>query len=428
MRGNERERAIDAACLRIAIEANLSRSIGTTISSGVVAWVLTHWVSAARVGSWFALVLTINVVRTVTGLVAMRRKPTDAQLRAWAPIYVVLMEAAAITWGLLIAWVGWPTDTTEILVIMVTIAGMMAGGAHSTSITPRTMSASMFFSFTPGFLHMVSSDDPLMRALALLLVGHVVGVAGAMRAANRETRASIGLRFDNAELVEQLRVEKAAAERANEDKSRFVAAASHDARQPLHALGLLVDTLKTQPLEPKAARLVQSIDVAHASLVSLHEGLLELSVAEVGALVPRLVDAPLSRLLETLETECGARARQRGLRLDVRGPELTVRTDPAMLLRVLRNLVTNAVTYTKEGRVLVTARRRGAACLLQVWDTGVGIAPEHQPRIFDELYQVGNTARERSQGLGLGLAIVKRLAAALNTTVRVRSVVAARIA
>ncbi|MFO0601429.1 MAG: hybrid sensor histidine kinase/response regulator [Myxococcaceae bacterium] len=422
--------AVDAQCLRMSLERHLDRSIATTLSASVVAWVLSTWHEPRRLAAWVGLVTFINVLRISTWVWLKRSKPTDAQVLAHAPVYVVLMEAAALTWGVLVAWVGWPTDVSQIAVILVAIAGMMTGGVQSVSTTPRTMFASIAVSLTLVFVHMVTSTNPALRVLSLLIVGHVFSMVAAVRAVNRETRASIALRFENTELVQSLRIEKEReaaareeAEKANREKSRFVAAASHDARQPLHAMGLLVDTLKSQELAPKATRLVQSIDVAHASLVSLHEGLLELSLAEVGTVVPRLVDAPLATLLETLETECGPRARQRGLQFDVRAVGVTLRTDPAMLLRVLRNLVTNSIAYTKQGRVLVTARRRAGECLLQVWDTGIGIAPEHQQKIFDELYQVGNAARDRTQGAGLGLAIVKRLATALKTEVTVKSTV-----
>ncbi|MBL8912145.1 MAG: response regulator [Archangium sp.] len=421
MQKSAQELAIDAACLRMSIGENPSRAVATTISSGVVAWVLTTWESPARMGGWFALVVTINLARLSHALWFNRVERTDAEVMKQAPLYVVLMEAAALAWGVLIVWIGFPKETTEVSVILLTIAGMMASGAHGTSVTPRTMYASMAVSMTPGFIFLLVADGQHFKPLALLIVSHAIGVRAAVRAVNQKTRASIALRFENAELVEQLRVEKAEAEKANQEKSRFVAAASHDARQPLHAMGLLVDTLKAQTLEPKSARLVQSIDVAHASLVSLHEGLLELSVSEVGAVIPRLVDAPLRPLLETLQTECGARAKLRGLTLDVRAPNVTLRTDPSMLLRVLRNLVSNAITYTQKGRVLIAARKRSGSVLIQIWDTGIGMAPEHLPRIFDELYQVGNVARDRAQGLGLGLAIVKRLASALKTEVTVRS-------
>lgn len=421
MQKSAQELVIDAACLRMSIGENASRAVSTTISSGMVAWVLSTWESTARVASWFAVVLTINLARLAHSVWFKRVERSDAEVMRQAPLYVVLMEAAALAWGLLLAWVGWPTETLEVAIILLTIGGMMAAGAHGTSVTPRTMYASMFVSVTPGLVFLLATDGPHFKPLALLMIGHVLGVRSAVKAVNEKTRASIALRFENADLVEQLRVEKAEAEKANKEKSRFVASASHDARQPLHAMGLLVDTLKAQPLEPKSARLVQSIDVAHASLVSLHEGLLELSVSEVGAVIPRLVDAPLRPLLETLQTECGTRAKLRGLTLDVRAPAVSLRTDPSMLLRVLRNLVSNAITYTQTGRVLIAARKRQGAVLIQIWDTGIGIAPEHLPKIFDELYQVGNTARDRAQGLGLGLAIVKRLASALKTEVTVRS-------
>ncbi|MFO0599440.1 MAG: hybrid sensor histidine kinase/response regulator [Myxococcaceae bacterium] len=413
-------RAIDLMCLRYSMDGNAVRAVSTTLSGGTAVWALSFWVPVQPLLIWFALICLNNLARGGLWL-WLRRPRSDDEIVRVVPLFTLTMGIASSLWGTLIVFAGWSTAVPVVAIISLIIAGMMSGGILSTSATPRIMYFSIGSSFLLMAIHLISSGDPVLRSFDILVLSHVMGMAAATRATYRGTRETFRLRFENADLIEQLKAEREAAERANQDKSRFVAAASHDARQPLHAMGLLIDTLKTRALPSRESRLVSSIDVAHASLVSLHEGLLELSVAEVGAVVPRIVETPLETVFDTLSTECGPRAKRKQLGLDFRGASLAVKSDPAMLLRVLRNLVSNAITYTEHGRVLVTARRRGERALIQVWDTGVGIAPEHREKIFDELYQVGNQARDRTQGLGLGLAIVKRLASALGTTVTVQS-------
>ena len=367
----------------------------------------------------------LGVVRVALHRWIHARPRSDEEARGFLPYFAAVMGVGAAIWGALIFICGLSTSTLVLTTIALSVGGMMAAGAVSTAGTPRVVVAVSAVTMGPLAVLIAVAGE---RALLLLVLGHSASVLGALRMNHRNLRESIGLRFENQDLVRSLEAEKALelaarrdAEQANLEKSRFLAAASHDARQPLHALGLFVDTLKAQELAPRARQLVSSIDLAQGSLVSLHEGLLDLSTLDVGAVEPRAKPVRVRELLRVVESESAPRAKQRGLKLRVAGPDLTVMTDPALALRVLRNLVANALAYTEEGRVLVAVRRRGPRALVQVWDTGIGIPEVEQQRIFDELYQVGNASRDRQKGLGLGLSIVKRLAQALGTEVRVRS-------
>lgn len=198
-------------------------------------------------------------------------------------------------------------------------------------------------------------------------------------------------------------------ELASTAKSRFLAAASHDLRQPMHALGLFVARLRETVHAPEARRTVDQIDASVRALDQLLDALLDISRLDAGVLKPRLEDFQVQPLLERMQTEFLPAAEAKGLRLSVIPSRLVVRSDPVLLERILMNLMSNAVRYTSRGGIVVGARRREGHARLEIWDSGPGIPVEKQQAIFHEFYQLGNPERDRSKGLGLGLAIVKRL-------------------
>lgn len=196
----------------------------------------------------------------------------------------------------------------------------------------------------------------------------------------------------------------------NTDKSRFLAAASHDLRQPVHAIGLFADTLVEQVAAGEARDMVTRIQQSMRTMNGMLSELLDISSLNAGITHAAVTAMPVTDLLLHIDNEFGSVARDRGLNLRLAAADLWVQSDPALLKRILQNLVANALAYTKQGGVLVSARGRGEMVLLEVWDTGIGIDATHLPRIFDEFYQIGNTSRDRRKGMGLGLAIVRRLA------------------
>jgi signal transduction histidine kinase len=219
-----------------------------------------------------------------------------------------------------------------------------------------------------------------------------------------------------------------ALESANQSKTRFLAAASHDLRQPTAAIGLLASLLRQQAKEPEVKDLTNMLDEAVASMESLLVGLLDISKLDAGAVKPEFQSVSLHDVFQAVRVHEKSAADSKGLHLRFRlpsstqGTQLMVLTDPVLLHSVLRNLVANAIRYTQSGGVLVAARRRGKHRLrIEVWDTGIGIAQEQLDRIFEEFYQVGNAARDRTRGIGLGLAIVRRTASILGEQITVRS-------
>ena len=233
----------------------------------------------------------------------------------------------------------------------------------------------------------------------------------------------------NITLEERVAERTRALESANQSKTRFLAAASHDLRQPTAAIGLLVSLLRQQAKEPQLKELANMLDEAVSSMESLLVGLLDISRLDAGAVKPEFQSVSLHDVFQAVRVHEKSAADAKGLQLRFRlprggprGSQLMVLTDPMLLHSVLRNLVANAIRYTHSGGVLVAARRRGKHRLrIEVWDTGIGIAADQLDRVFEEFYQVGNAARDRNRGIGLGLAIVRRTASVLGEQVSVKS-------
>lgn len=225
----------------------------------------------------------------------------------------------------------------------------------------------------------------------------------------------------NIELEAKVQERTRALSAANAAKGHFLAAASHDLRQPVAAIGLLSgllrDRLRDSPLHAMTLRL---IDAVHA-MENLLNGLLDLSRLEAGAIKPHWQVVDLHAMLARISAHEQEAALGKGLHLRVHPTQAMAYSDPILLEQIVRNLVGNALRYTQQGGVLVGVRRRGQHLLIQVWDSGQGIAPQDQQRIFEDFVQLGNPERNQAKGLGLGLAIVQRAARLLDSRIQLQS-------
>jgi signal transduction histidine kinase/CheY-like chemotaxis protein len=275
--------------------------------------------------------------------------------------------------------------------------------------------------FLPSMVSMAVLQEPLLEVMALAGVLYLFVTLAFAHRMHRTQVDSLRLGFENLDLLKQLQLEKEAAERSDLAKSRFLAAASHDLRQPVHALSLFVGVLREQALPSLSRHLVDNISRATQAMGALFEGLLNLSRLDAGVVRARVQPVALAGLLEQIALEFAPQAAARSLALRMRPADASVLSDPALLDRILRNLVDNAIRHTKHGGVLVGCRRAGNALRVEVWDTGPGIPPEEHERVFWEFHQLGNPERDRAKGLGLGLAIVRRTAALLKHPLAMRS-------
>jgi signal transduction histidine kinase/CheY-like chemotaxis protein len=209
---------------------------------------------------------------------------------------------------------------------------------------------------------------------------------------------------------------------ANLAKSRFLATASHDLRQPLHALGLFVAQLRGRTGAADRKRIVAGIEAALSAMNELFSALLDISKLDAGVLTPKVTEFPIAQLLKRIEMTFAGVAREKGLELRIVAAGVWVRSDFILLERIVLNLISNAIRYTASGRVLVGCRRHGELLHIEVWDTGRGIPPDQHQHIFSEFYRLANPDHDQS-GLGLGLAIVDRLCRLLKHPIAVRSAV-----
>lgn len=254
------------------------------------------------------------------------------------------------------------------------------------------------------------SEFPVEISLSPIQDGDTMLVAAAIRDASERRRVEA-----------ELRTAQENADRANHTKGRFLATASHDLRQPLQSLALLNGALRRMVSDPEASEVLAQQDQAIGAMSRLLNALLDISKLDSGAVKPEVSDFRVRALLEALRREFGSIAASKGLELQVQAPDDFVRSDPLLIEQIMKNLVSNAIKYTRQGRVLLRARRQGDSLRIDVQDTGVGIPPGQIAYIYDEFYQVGVPTNSSRDGYGLGLSIVQRLVKLLNLRLEVTS-------
>ncbi len=392
---------------------------------GVAATSLTGYMFAGHVPMslivvWLLFINGIIVVRIGLIIVFARVQPTLHRYRAWGRHYLALAWLNGFAWGLP-AFVLDNQNLTLVFFYTLVVAGFVAGAIPGLSFNIRAFYGFAFFSAAPLILRLLLWEEVFLRILGVLSLLFVMINTASAKISNRRVIQQIKLEYENRQLVDNLKIEKERAERANGIKTRFLAAASHDLRQPLHAMGLFVDALDARIKFPEVRKIMDNLKLSTESLASLLNSMLDISKLDAGTLKPEISDFALLPLLDRLALEFTPQAKSKGLKLRSVARNAWVRSDPIMLPRILRNLLTNAIRYTQNGGVLLGCRRRGGRILIEVYDTGPGIPSGEIEHVFEEFYQLDNPERDRSKGLGLGLSIVKRLADILQHEVDVRS-------
>ncbi len=387
---------------------------------------------AQRVTEWLTLMALVAMylcaVLWLYRRQISRHTARRISLHRWRWVNYSLVSLAGVGWG----GIGWLLVSDAIvnnLLVMTSFAGAIGYSSASNAHDLRgfTVSVAIATGFLLTQLSSAFGDQAwVMMGMVLLYFFIMNWVA---YNAHHTLRDSIKLRLANEALAANNAEIAARAEQANRDKSEFLAAASHDLRQPVHALLLLIEAYRQQV--PAAANhpLVQNIALAGQSIGSLFNALMELSRLESGTEQPVLATFDLPESMRRLLTRMHPEADRKALSLRLRCSRATrnalVHTDKLLFERLLGNLLANAVRYTGQGGVLLNLRKaRGQTGLwLEVWDTGLGIAPADQARIFDPYVQLANRERDRTKGLGLGLAIVRHASELLGLDVCVCSTV-----
>jgi signal transduction histidine kinase len=273
----------------------------------------------------------------------------------------------------------------------------------------------------PLLARLVFFGDQAQWILAAMLVLFIFGALSAGRELSNTFWKSLWQRYENDLLIGQLTEQKAIAESANRDKSRFLASASHDLRQPLQALVLFSDSLQEVSREKESRHLAEQIGKSVGALVDMFDELLDISKFDAGVVQAVMQNFKVQTVLDRLQAEFMPLAAAKDLELVVLKTEFIAYSDPHLLERILRNLISNAIRYTDFGIVKVSCTSVGNMLEFNVSDTGIGIRAKVLPHIFEEYYQVDNQHRDRLKGLGLGLAIVRRMEVLLGCNVTVIS-------
>lgn len=376
---------------------------------------------------WAGAIFLLTAIRMVVVRrdLALSHAIEHAKRRGWK--YAMLAGLSGCLWGSIGILFFSPDNTVVTVFICILLAGMTGGSVASQSSFLPAYYAFALPTVLPFALRSFAYGDALFSILGVLSL-FLLGVNLAYsRNFHRTVRESVSLRFENTELIAQLRQEKERAESASRSKSQFLAAASHDLRQPTHALGLYIATLRSLCSAPtiradEVGGVANKLQNALKGLVQLLDVLLDISKLDAGVVKVKREVFDVQDVLETLDQQFAAVAIEQKLRFTVRPSSVLVRTDRSLLHSILANFISNALRYTEHGKILVGVRHRGDFVEIQVLDTGIGIAQEHSDLIFREFYQIGNVARRREHGLGLGLAIVKRTADLLGIRVLMHSI------
>lgn len=350
-----------------------------------------------------------------------RAKPAATQWRVWAHWFTGISLAEGVGWGCAPFGLGQAGGFEVVLLIMVVVFGVAAGAAIAFGPYLPAFFAIFLPATVPYAIVSLGAGSPLAQASSFLMFVFIAAVGVLSVGTNRTFKENVSLRIATEQMTAELRRQKEIAEHASLSKSTFLAAASHDLRQPVHALGLFVGALRAVSVPPEGRRLVEQIEASLTAMDSLFSALLDISRLDAGIVEVQRRPVAIGPFLARICHDNAHDAEAKGLSLTVMRCSLLVDSDPVLLERIMRNLVSNAVRYTERGRILVGCRRLGPHVSIQVWDTGPGIPPDQQERVFQEYYQIGNPERDRTKGLGLGLAIVRRLTVLLDCPLTLRS-------
>jgi signal transduction histidine kinase len=390
----------------------LAQATNLLVATALV-WFLWHVIPHGILIAWWIanfLVIGLRFVLTYS----YRRRAAGSRV-AWHTLMTVGAVLSGVTWGAAGVLFFVPDSAATLIFLTIILAGMSAGSIASLSSWPPAQYSYAVLTMTPIALRYLLEGGDLW-VLGLMCLFYLANVLVFARQLSRALIDSMRLRLEKQQLVQQLRDQMAAAEAArvraedaNRAKSRFLAAASHDLRQPLQSMNLFIEALRNEKDHARAERVLAHLGASSQALEDLLNELLDISRLEAGLFKPQPRVVSLQALFDAMKQELQPLAEEKGIELGFVATRLNITSDPNMLGRILRNIIVNAIRYTEQGAVLVGCRRKGGRVAIAICDTGPGIEPEYHQAIFREFYQLGNPERDRRKGLGLGLAIVDGL-------------------
>ena len=387
----------------------------------VIAWIYVGIIDTTHLIIWLTLTLSVYLGRIVLTRKYQKTAPPPEQAPRWGWYLTSTTFFSGLLWGYAILNFHDPDQIYHDALIYLVVIGFAAGSLMLTTYWLSAFYAYALPALGSAILDQLNHAATQGYTLAFLLFVFLIMLFRVAHNSNKIAYDAIRIAYKNTGLIENLEQEKEKAEAASHAKTRFLASANHDLRQPVHALSLLVHSLKKELNSAQGKLLFLRLERSVNNLGTLLESLLDLSRLDAAAVKVTPTKFSVSSISSQMLTEFLPIAREKDLRFSVRSCDEFLYTDKTLLIRLLRNLLNNAFRYTHHGGVQLGYRKRGDEIVFEVWDSGIGIAEQDKQKIFDEFYQSENIQRDRSKGLGLGLSICQRIAILLGTELTYRS-------
>jgi len=395
--------------------------IGVVATSTGMAAVFFNNVPDIYVGTWLFAIYVLSLVRYLSARKFKSLNFLSIDIEYWSRLFTFFAFLSGLAWGAASVIFFIPEHLYLFNILTLTIIAMSVGSLAALAASPR----SFYFYLVPAMLPMIwrhlniDQQGYLIFGLLLFVLNYALFLI--VRVNHNTLKDAIVLRFENVELINQLTQEKEKAEQANVSKTKFLAAASHDLRQPLHAIGLFLGALDARVEKEDQKKILQKIKKSTQALNGLLDSLLDISKLDADVIQIKRQDFPVNQLFAVLEDEFRTSAEEKKLKIKFVRTKRWISADYQIIESILRNLVSNAIRYTSNGGVVVGCRPYQNQLLLVVYDSGIGIHRDDIQEIFREFHQLNNVERDRSKGLGLGLAIVERMAKLSGMSLYVKS-------
>lgn len=370
---------------------------------------------------WILVVIAVSIFRFIMYKRYVSRERDEKDVIWWGWFFVLTTLISGCTWGAT-SLLFLQTDSLVIMLfLLMTLTGITVGSSASLSNFVWSYYSFAIPTILP-FVYVLSSTGKSDFILLSIMLSVFLLLQLIVAKKNQKTLDdSIILRNEKAELIQQLEKKTEKAELANLAKTRFLAAASHDLRQPLHAMSLFLDVLDEQNKNSEQATIISKIKKSSGSLENILESLLDISKLDAGVISVNKQPFSIQKVFDVLESEFNSIAKEKNISIHFVTTSLYINSDLQNVERILRNLIANAIRYTDKGKVLVGCRRHENSVSLLVYDTGIGINEDNNKIIFEEFHQLDNPNRDRNNGLGLGLSIVSRLVKLLGAELSLNS-------
>ena len=394
--------------------------LGNTIASIAILIMLWHTVSGYVLFAWFSAMTFASLYRIVVYFRYRKYFQPDLATR-YGRYYTIGSAMYGVLWGIAGIVLLSQDNITYQLYLTLLLIGVAGAGVITKTAWLPAIHAFLPTTLIPISTLLLLSDDFFKASIGTGILALIIVIYTYAIHANKDLKESFRLRYENIDLVDQLRQQKDEAEQANISKTKFLAAASHDLRQPLHALTLFTSVLDEEIKYPKVRHVVDQINASVHALQSLFNALLDISRLDAGVMKVDKTDFNLQTLLNKLANDFTPQANEKGLDIYWPDVDVAIHTDATLFEQVLRNYVSNAIRYTHKGEVRIGVEANEGQVTIRVSDTGAGIPATERETIFEEFHQLNNPERDRSKGLGLGLAIVQRTAKLLEHAIDVTS-------